>query len=65
MPEAAARSWTSAVDMVAERIPARMMPAMMEKKTFFWLITAETRTRTDSASELVAKPSITPAFTSA
>ena len=65
IPEAAASSWTSAVDIVAERIPARMMPAMMAKKTFFWLIMAETRTRTDSASELVAKPSMTPAFTSA
>ena len=28
-PEAAARSWASAVDMVAARIPAIMTPAMM------------------------------------
>ena len=35
IPDAAARSCTSAVDMVAERIPARMMPAIMAKKMFF------------------------------
>ena len=65
MPEAAASSCTSAVDIVAERIPARMMPAIIAKKMFFWLIRAEARTRTDSASELLEKPSITPAFTMA
>ena len=56
MPEAAARSCTSAVDMVAERMPARIMPAMMAKNTFFWLMSADARTRMDSASELLPKP---------
>ena len=36
--EAAARSWESAVDMVAARIPARITPATIAKRKPFWLM---------------------------
>ena len=58
--EAAARSWESAVDMVAARMPARMMPATIAKSTPFRLIRSAILMMTVSASELVVRNGIAP-----
>ena len=57
----AARSWLSAVDMVAARIPARITPATMAKNTPFVLIRSASLMMIVSESALVLSTGTLPA----
>ena len=59
--EEAASSWESAVDMVAARMPARMMPATMASTGPFLLIRLASWTIMVSDSALVSRKGILPA----
>ena len=61
-PEAAASSCASAVDMVAARIPAMMMPAMMAGRTPTWARAWEALTIMFSAADWLSGMAMTPAL---
>ena len=60
MPEAAARSCASAVDMVEARIPASTTPASSAANTPFSLMRAAILTRIASAAEPLSKVRMAP-----
>ena len=61
-PEAAVRSWESAVDMVQARMPAMTMPAIRAKKTPWVLSRSASRMTMVSDSELEVRKGMAPAL---